>query len=368
MSDLPAAPFEITLNFRRDLISHIFRAIRAGRSCAVVGVRGAGLSNALRFAAEQRVVANYLNPLAASTLPVYLETGWLTQPGELYRELIRQLGRAAEAFHYPKADQTALHYLGQQLDGAAAPDDLLSKAVTLVCRTPQHRLILIFDEFDGPFLQLPAGSLRRLRQLRDEHKLCLCYLVGTHRELTQLTDQRTTPDEAIGKFTELLDEDTYPLGPYNRADAHDMLIRKTFDWRQRPTADDEDRLYRLTGGHAKLLIAVLRLREERQHLPWSSVERAAQQDQHLRDLCAAIWNDLEPIEQFALWALAADRRADLQPGELDSLRRKGLIIGYPPGNFSSIFESFVTTQDPLARPDQPARSSRLRDLGTDLER
>ena len=58
--------------------------------------------------------------------------------------------------------------------------------------------------------------------------------------------------------------------------------------------------------------AALRLREERQHLPWSGVEHAAQQDQHLRDLCAAIWNGLEPIEHFALWALAADRRAELR--------------------------------------------------------
>jgi hypothetical protein len=364
---LSAAPPEITLNFRRDLLSHVFRAIRAGRSCAVVGVRGAGLSNALRFAAERRAGDNYLYAFAASALPVYLETGCLTQPADLYRELIGQISRAAEAFRYPRADQTALHYLGQQLDRAAPPDELLFKAVTLVCRTPQHRLILICDEFDQPFLQLPAGALRRLRQLRDEHKLRLCYLIGTHRELTQLARQRAAPDEAVGKFTELFDEDTYPLGPYDRADAHDMLIRKTFDWRPRLTSDDEDRLYRLTGGHAKLLTAVLRLREERGHLPWSSVERAAQQDQHLRDLCAAIWNDLEPIEQFALWALAADRRAELRAGELDALRRKGLIVGHPPGNFSSIFESFVQTQSPLARPAQPARSSRLREIGTDMQ-
>jgi hypothetical protein len=347
-------------------MSHVFRAIRAGRSCAVVGVCGTGLSNALRFVAERRVIENHLNPLAASTLPVYLETGWLTQPADLYRELIRQIGRAAEAFRFPRADRTALHYLGQQLDQAAAPDELLSKTVRLVCRTPQHRLILILDEFDRPLQQLPGGTLRRLRQLRDEHKLRLCYLVGVHRELAPLAGRRAAPDEAVNKFTELFDEDTYPLRPYNRADAHDMLIRKTFHWRQRLTPDDEDRLYRLTGGHAKLLAAVLRLREERQHLPWGSVERAAQQDQHLRDLCAAIWDDLEPIEQFALWALAADRRAELQSGELDPLRRKGLIIGYPPGNFSIIFESFVTAHGPIARPARPAQSSRLRDLEADI--
>ncbi len=366
MSDLSAAPFELTLNFRRDLMSHLFRAIRAGRSCAVVGVRGAGLSNGLRFAAERRSGDNYLNALAASTLPVYLETGWLTQPGDLYRELIRQISRAAQTLHYPRADQSALHYLSQQLEQTAALDDLLSKAVTLLCRTPQHRLILIFDEFDRPFLKLPPITLRRLRQLRDEHKLCLCYLVGTYRELSHLAQQRAAPDEAVGKFTELFDEDTYPLTPYNRTDAHDMLLRKTFDWHQRVTPDDEDRLYRLTGGHAKLLAAVLRLWEERRHLPWSSVERAAQQDQHLRDLCAAIWDDLEPIEQFALGALATDRRAEIRSGELELLRRKGLVIGHPPGVFAVIFEAFVKTHGPIARPDQPPRSSRLRDLEPDI--
>jgi hypothetical protein len=134
--DLPAAPPELTLNFRRDLLSHVFRAIRAGRSCAVVGVCGAGLSNARGFVAERRVVDNQLNALAACALPVYLETGWLTQPADLYHELIWQISRAAEAFRCPKADQTALRYLGQQLEHATAPDDLLSRAVTLVCRTP----------------------------------------------------------------------------------------------------------------------------------------------------------------------------------------------------------------------------------------
>jgi hypothetical protein len=64
-------------------------------------------------------------------------------------------------------------------------------------------------------------------------------VVGTHRELTQLARQRAAPDEAVGKFTELFDEDTYPLRPYSCTDAHDMLIRKTFDWRQRLTPDDE---------------------------------------------------------------------------------------------------------------------------------
>jgi hypothetical protein len=362
LSNLPAAPPEITLNFRRDLLTPVFQAIRAGRSCAVVGVSGAGLSNTLRFMAERRVIENYLNAHAAATLPVYLETDLLTQPVEFYRRVIKQISRAAEAFRCATADQRALAHLCQQVEQAAAPDDWLAKAVTLVCRSPQHRLILIFDEFDRPFVQLPATTLRHLRELRDDHKGQLCYLVGTSRELTQLARARAVSDDSLGKFTELFDADTYPLTPYNRTDAHALLVRKTFAWPQRLTSDDEDRLYRLTGGHAKLLTAVLRLWEDRQHLPWGSVERAAQQDQHLRDLCAAIWDDLEPIEQFALWALATDRRAELRSGELDPLRRKGLIVGYPPGIFAILFEAFVKAQGPITRPAQPTRSSPLRDL------
>ena len=193
----------------------------------------------------------------------------------------------------------------------------VSKTVTLMCRTSQHRLILIFDEFDQPFLQMPVAMLRRLRQLRDEHKRSLCYLVGTCRELSALAQQRSPQEEAIDKFMELFDEDTYPLRPYSRADAHVVVVRKTFDWHQRPTPDDEDRLYRLTGGHAKLLVAVLRLWEERRHLPWSNVERATQQDQHLRDLCAAIWDDLDAAERIALFALASDRRSEIRSDDLE---------------------------------------------------
>ena len=365
--DLPAGPPELTLHYRHDLMRHIFRAVYAGGSCAVVGLRGAGLSNALRFSAEPRVIANYLNPLVLSTLPIYLETGWLTQPADLQREIVKQLVRTAELFNFPKADQTALHYLEQQLDQATVPDDVLSKAVTLLCHTPQHRLIFIFDEFDQPFLQLPAPALRRLRQLRDEHKLGVCYVVGTLRELSDLNRQRAAHGEAVDKFTELFDEDTYPLPPYSPADAREVIARKTFDWPQRPTADDEEQLYRLAGGHAKLLVALLRFWESRQHLEWNRIERAAEQDQHLLDLCAMIWDDLNDGERFALFALSADRRAEIPPADLERLRKKGLIIGRPPGVFANLFEAYIETQGPIAPAAQAAPASRLRELDPDIQ-
>jgi hypothetical protein len=250
-----------------------------------------------------------------------------------------------------------------------APGDLLSKAVAVLCRTSQHRLSLIFDEFDQPFLQLPVSTLRHLRQLRDEHKLGLCYVAGTIRELADLNRQRAARDEAVDKFTEMFDLDTYPLQPYSKADTHDAIVRKTFDWHQRPTPDDEKRLYRLTGGHAKLLVALLRFWETRRHVPWSNVERAAGQDQHLLDLCAMIWDDLDEGERFALYALQADRRAEVRAAVLDRLRQKGLIIGRPASVFASLFETFITTRSPIAPPEQsvPAAASRLRDLDPDIQ-
>src|SRR5262245_36112299 len=129
--DLPAGPPDLTMNYRRELMRHIFRAVHAGRSCAIVAVRGAGLSNVPRFISEPRVIATYLNPLAASLLPIYLETGWLTQPADFYREIIKQINRSAELFNATKADQTALHHLEQRREPETGLDNVLDKAITL---------------------------------------------------------------------------------------------------------------------------------------------------------------------------------------------------------------------------------------------
>ena len=207
--------------------------------------------------------------------------------------------RSARMFSWPKAEQAALHYAERKLDQAAPAEleNLLADTIKQCGAESKRHILIIFDEFDAAFLALPVATLRRLRQLRDENKQSLIYLVGTRREMARLDVQR---DMSASKFVELFGQHTYPLRPYMAQDAHALMARKTFDWYHRPTADDEARLYRLTGGHAKLLVATLLSWKQRRSLPWFNVEQALQHDSQIMELCRAIWNDLEPIEQTGL--------------------------------------------------------------------
>ena len=305
--DLPTAPPDLSLGYRRELVPYIFNAIRGGWSCAVVGSAGTGLSNLLRFISEPRTIANYLNATSSLTLPVYVDLPIDTR--DLYCGIIQQMIRSARVFNWPKAEQAVLHYAERKLDQAALAEleNMLADTIKQCGAESKRRILIILDGFDAAFLALPVATLRRLRQLRDENKQSLIYLVGTRREMARLDVQRSA---SAGKFIELFGQHTYPLRPYTAQDAHVLMARKTFDWYSRPTADDEARLYRLTGGHAKLLVAALLMLETAARIyPGSTSSKPCSMTLRVVELCRAIWNDLEPIEQRALIALATDRRS-----------------------------------------------------------
>src|SRR6476660_9649456 len=92
-------PPPLPLNFRPELVPHIFKAIAGGYSCAVVGLPGLGLSNLLRFVAEPRVAAHYLGAATAAepgpALLVYVEGDRLLDPAGLFAGLARQVVAAA---------------------------------------------------------------------------------------------------------------------------------------------------------------------------------------------------------------------------------------------------------------------------------
>ncbi len=353
----PSRPSEIPLTFRQEIVPHVFHAIRGGWSCALVGVTGAGMSNALRFICEPRVVTNCLGDGAPLTLPVYVESGPLADAQDVCRAAMRALLIGARAFGWPKADQAALRSLADR----DAPDagQALAEIVGYLCGDRQRRIVLALDEFDRTFVDLPAAGLRALRRLRDDHKFWFSFVVGTRVELAGLLDRRSSGAADAEKFAELFDEHTFPLRPYSHADALSALARKTFDWEQGLSAEQQDRLYRATGGHAKLLTMSLTFLAPRRHLPWPEVERGLCGDAALAEVCRAVWEDLDAGEQAAALALAADRRAEIDTADLDRLRLKGLVVGRPDNLFSTIFEAFVRRRlaDQTDAPE-PARRTR----------
>jgi hypothetical protein len=357
------APPELPLSFRQELVPHLFKAVMGGWSCAVVGLPGFGLSNLLRFVVEPHVAEHYLGVEVNQSLMVYVEADRLLDPAALFAGLARQMVAAAHAQQWPRAEQAALRRLADMPSSGALADPAapLAGLINHVCGDLERRVVFVCDEFDAALADLPAAYLRELRALRDEHKYRLAFVAGLRREAAWVAATRPALELGAGvaKFAELFDQHTFPLRPYSRADAGLAIARKAVSGP--PSEEQQDGLYRMTGGHAKLLIASLIYLGPRLHLPWANVERGLLAEPGLAEICRAVWEALEPGDRRPLWLLARDQRDGVSEAGLKRLALLGLAAGGPAFIFSSIFESFVLAQPEPPAPGDPAPISHLRD-------
>jgi hypothetical protein len=364
----PLAPPDLPLSFREEIVPHVFASVQGSASVALVALPGVGLSNTLRFLAEPRLAAYYLGAAAETWLPVFIEADrWLSPPA-VFIETARAVVAAAQARGWPRAEQAALRHRFEAAAAAPLPQPAtpLAEVLAHVCDTLGRRVLLLCDEFDPALVQLPAAALRELRALRDNHKFHLNYVVGLRHDPSAILARRSSAEAGhagVAKLVELFDTHTFPLRPYSPADAQVAATRKTVGWNPPLDPAETESLYRATGGHAKLLIAALAVLENRRGLAWANVERALLADPTLIDTCRALWQDLTPDEQLALWRLAREHTDALSEAGLAHLRLRGLAVGGPPFVFASLFEAFVIGQpepEPLPVASLP---SRLRDPG-----
>jgi hypothetical protein len=358
-------PPDIPLTFRHEIVPHIFHAIGGGWSCALVGVKGVGMSNLLRFVCEPRVVAHYLGDATLSVLFVQVESDLRFEADRADEAIIRQIPKSARAFGWPRADVALLDDRARQLAtaaGSSTAEDILAEMIAYVCKTKSGRVVLAFDEFDRVIAAASPALLRGLRRLRDNHKTGLSYLIGMRAEFGELIQRHHSGDPDAVKLAELFDEHTFAVQPYTHDDAIDLIGRKSFDWEQPPASEQQDQLYRATGGHAKLLVTGLSLLANRLHLPWPDIARGLRDNASVFQICYDIWNELNEGERTALQALAQDRRDSISDEDLKRLRLKGMVTGRPDHVFSSLFEAFILRGDR----DLP-HSSRLHDPGARVD-
>ena len=360
MTPPPALP----LSFRQELVPPLFKAVAGGWSCAVVSLPGLGLSNLMRFMVEPRVARHYLDTEADQTLLVYVEGDRLLDPATLFASLARLVVAAAHAQHWPRAEQAALRRLADAPNtGALAdPAEPLAGLLAHLCGDRERRIVFVCDELELALTSLPGSRLRALRALRDAHKYRLAFVVGLRHDAAWIAAARAGDDLAAGaaKFAELFDQHTFPLRPYLPTDARLAISRKTVGWAALPSEEQLDRLYRFTGGHAKLLMASLIYLEPRLHLPWANVERGLLAEAGLAQICQELWEALEPADRQAVWRLAHDQRDTLPEAGLKRLELLGLAAGGPAFIFSSRFEAFVLDQAEPPAPTEPPRVSHLR--------
>ena len=81
-----------------------------------------------------------------------------------------------------------------------------------LCQDPDTnlKLVIIFDEFDIPYKELPSKIFANLRGIRDANKNQLCYILFVRNQLEKLR-----PSKDNESFYELVSRNLIGLGPYN---------------------------------------------------------------------------------------------------------------------------------------------------------
>ncbi|MCC7358691.1 MAG: hypothetical protein IT317_04410 [Anaerolineales bacterium] len=356
---------DLPLTFREELTPHVYRALNRGASVALVGVAGGGLSNALRFMAQPAVAAHYLGERAGDALLVLVEADLWGEPAAVYRELAHTLAAAAHAQQWPRAEQAALRTVGEAAltSQAAQGGTLLAEALEHLCGGRRKRVVFFCDEFDSALAHLPAEALRVLRGLRDAHEGRLCFVAGLHREPGLIAAARPAAPDGPDplRFVELFEQHTFAVRPYAPGDARVAMAYRTADWQPPLEAETAETLYRVSGGHARLLTTCLNYLSSHRQLAWAQIEPGLLGDPANLAPCSAIWNDLDAGEQRAAWLLAREARAELDEAQLARLQLRGLAVGGPPFLFSSLFEAFVSTLPEPPAPEPNRVPLRLRD-------
>jgi hypothetical protein len=209
----------------------------------------------------------------------------------------------------------------------------MDRALGLVRRQLNLRLIYLLDEFDALYEQIPAAGFSALRALRDDHKDRLSYLVASRHDWLRLRQH----SPAIEAFEELVSPQTIWLGPYAEPDARHMLDGLAA--RHDVGLDETTRrtLLRETGGHSGLLLAAFRTAAERP----DALSSALRSSPRIQDECRRIWYSLPPDEQQVVAALAAAPESNPTAGPvLTRLKNKGLVVELAPFKvtlFSQLF-------------------------------
>jgi DNA-binding winged helix-turn-helix (wHTH) protein len=337
----------LPITYRSSEIGRILDTLRAGDSCAVVGIGSVGKSNLLRFLQEKDVRRARLGQEWDTYLFVYIDVN-KSLKRSLWGLLELMLHQLLIEVSNQGADDTVLQTIDNLHQRATEPKTqylalrYLDRAVNMVCNQLGLRLVFLIDEFDELCQTMSPRGFAALRALRDDHKYRLMYVIATRLELSRLREE---PSE-IEALEELVSPQTIWLGPYAEDDARFMLQR--LEGRYDFCLDNAttDYLLAATGGHPGLLRVAYRVAiEHPSDLPGTLALSPLTQDE-----CRRIWLSLAPREQKAMVSLVSS--TDAQPpqaGVVAQLCDKGLVGGpWVSGKlvFSPLLADYIRRQHP----------------------
>lgn len=332
--------------------------IRAGQCGCIVGLRGSGKSNFIRFLLRADTQQYYLGREQADFTFVLVNLLSLTERSEwgVYEMLLNNL--LAQLLPPNITDEMILEMKTLHREMIRDRDVLtaeraVERCMALLCRQPTRQLVLLFDEFDAVFRDLPASLFRCLRAMRDSHKDQVSYLVAAMHDLADLRDDLA---EEVDQFYRLVSRNTCWLGPYNETDARQMSDYLASRRALALNEKDAAHLFELSGGYASLLKTLLSLLWNGDH-PDGLAELAAAlatpsrrpfgKESALERECQKLWGSLSENEKAALCSFSnsdpLDDRAVNHLIERGLLRRSG---SNAQTIFSPLLAAFVREQAP----------------------
>lgn len=342
-----------SLSYRASETQQVMNWTRAGQCASIVGLRGSGKSNFIRFLMRPEAQQHYLGQDQDRFTFVLVNLLALSERSEwaVYEMIVNNLLMQLQSVDLTDemiAKISAFHEeIMQNRGDVLRAQRAMERGIRLLCQQPTRQLVLLFDEFDAVFRDLPASLFRCLRAIRDGYKDQISYfVVATH----DLADLRTDLDDEVDQFYRLVNRNLCWLGPYNEADALQMAEHLAFKRNQPFSKKEFTTLFELSYGHAGLLKCLLSLRWNGQltgELP-KAVGELVRESSVERE-CQKIWGNLSETEKndlrlFASNAPIASQRHLLNRG---LLRRNGEKIRVI---FSPLFAEFVKQQ---ALPTKP---------------
>lgn len=351
---------------RRSDVQNLIQLLYGLHCVEIVGFSNVGKSALMRLLAQRDIWTQELGEASRNYLPVYIDCNQMVEMSDhgFYELVLRTLLEAAP----PLSDLPELQ--AAYATTVAPHSDFevplsFNRGLTSVLQTTEYKLILLFDEFDEPFMQMASRVFLNLRAFKDRYGGSLAYVTATQQPL-----RRRRLEDHCGEFCELFSHHSWHLAPLTRPDVERFVRDYMAAFEVDFVAADIDFIYSWAGGHPRLLDGVCRILERAlENVAQEQAEAAERWQLHkivarrllvadeLTLECEKIWSKLNQAEQNALSFItvgdSSPREAAPAEATLAGLRRQHLIMKGA-GQFQlfcRLFADFVRRKTVAALPN-----------------
>jgi len=332
-------------------VAYIMECIEDGDCCSIVGLSNMGKSTLLRSLPLPGVKRKYLGDGADDYVFVYIDFNLMLELTEqgfyelILRNILAELRKLEIELGLLDRVEASYRSLVSPANPFLVPLSF-NEALTTISEGLKQRIVLLFDEFDEPFVGLDERVLLNLRALKDKYGPRLSYVVATDQPLTE-----PRRGAKVAEFCELFALSTLFLSALGWDDARQLVARFAREAEAEFSPDDIAFIIAQAGGHPGLLAATCRvLAEASRDYPdfyrdqdYKLVRERLDSDNNIRTECAKLWNDLTAEEQEALMVFVSRPGEALEPELEQSLCRKAIVQGKD-GKwmvFGQLFEGFA---------------------------